>query len=95
MNDLQIISELRGVLADADTRTWELVESLEYSLERDPRYSDQERAAVQHLRSAISDLIAAKRAGLNPHTSNASVALTSIESSLLKRTTGLDGWPLR
>ena len=95
MDELQILAELRKCLADADAQTWDLVERLGSSLEGDPRHSDYERTLVQRLRSGVTDLIAAKRDGFNLHTTNASVAITALETSIKKRTTGADGWPMR
>lgn len=95
MGDLEILAELRNALSDApDKRAWELVERLDSSLDSDPRTSDYERKALARLKSSVSDLIAAQRDGLNPYTSTASVQISALESSIRKRTTGPDGWPL-
>jgi hypothetical protein len=93
MDDLQILAELRTALPDAK-RAWLLVERLESSLDSDPRTSEYERGALARLKSSVSELIAAQRDGLNLHTSDASVAITALETSIRKRTTGPDRWPL-
>jgi len=93
VDDLALLVELRGAL-DQPRRAWELVERLGGSLEHDPRHSDYERALMSRLRAAVSEAIAAEREGLNSHHTNASVAITALETSIRKRTTGPDGYKL-
>jgi len=92
---LTLLSKLRGALSPGGSGDpWELVKRIESSLDADPRYSKAERELVARLRSGVSDVLLAHREGLNPHNGLASVAITALESSLKKRTTGTDGWPL-
>lgn len=92
-DDLGTIRQLRATLSrPADA--WPLVTRLETLLESDPRHSPAEQDLIRRLRSQISDLIAAEREGLNLHPSAASITLTALETSIRKRTTGADGWPL-
>ncbi|MDJ0979260.1 MAG: hypothetical protein QNI87_12105 [Erythrobacter sp.] len=98
--DLELLSELRDLLDQEPTETlciawWDRVLSVEASLEADPRTSEHEKKLVAQLRAAMSDLIRAYREGQNLHTSQASVAISALESSIQKRTTGADGWPLK
>jgi hypothetical protein len=74
--------------------SWAAVESLESSLESDPRYSDYEKQLVRRLKEQVSELIGAKRDGREPYAGSANVTVSALESSIRKRTTGADGWPL-
>lgn len=74
---------------------WTLTERIEASLEFDPRYSKGERGAVDRLRSAISGAIADVRAGHEIWVASIRLPLGSLRASVERRTTGLDGWPLR
>lgn len=95
MDDLALIAEIRTALSNLNMQAaWSGVQSLESTLERDPNYSHHEKQLIRQLRSQVSDVIAAKRNGLNPHTGSASATLTAVESSIRRRTTGADGWKL-
>ena len=96
---LEHLAELRSMLSKEPSETlclswWDRVLMVEASLEIDPNFSKNERETVAQLREGISDLILAWRNGQSLHISRASVAITSLEGSVKKRTTGEDGWPL-
>lgn len=98
-NTLEKLAKLRDAIeAATDERaaaeTWTLVEQIESDLEGDPRLSNNERQSLQHLKSGVSDFIRAHREGLNPYAGTAQIAISALVSSLRKRTTGEDGWPL-
>lgn len=94
MDTLQLIDELRTALATrSGDAVWDLVSLIDSSVETDPGTQD-ERALVRRLKSSVSDLIAARRDGLNADPSQSSVILTALESSIKRRTTGPDGWKL-
>jgi hypothetical protein len=77
MDDLDLIIEMRIALQGLNfDKCWDGTLTLESSLDQDPRYPPHERALVRQLRSQVSDLIAAKRDGLNLHPGSASATLT-------------------
>jgi hypothetical protein len=95
MDILQLIEELRAALqARSGDALWDLVSLIDSSLEGDPRASKDERALVRRLKTTVGDFIAARRDGLNAEPSQSTVLLTALESSVKRRTTGVDGWPL-
>jgi hypothetical protein len=92
MDELALIAQLRRALAEENAQAaWSAVQTIEVSLELDPRYSAAEKQLVRNLRSQVSDFIATKRDGLHPY---AGATVTALESSIRKRTTGPDGWKL-
>ncbi len=97
---LELIESLRtrlspdASLAEAES-WWPIVQSIEATLEFDPRYSKQEKETVGRIRQWVSEAILAVRQGLNPQCSPIGVSLTALRSSLERRTIGGDGWPLR
>jgi hypothetical protein len=95
MDTLELIGELRTALSTrSGDAVWELVSLVDSSLDIDPRATQDERALVRRLKSSVSDLIAARRDGLNAETSPSTVVLTALESSIRRRTTGPDGWKM-
>ena len=95
METLDLIDELRTALgARSGDAVWDLVLLIDSSLETDPGATQDERALVRRLRSSVSDLIAARRDGLNADVGSSSVILTALEGSIKRRTTGPDGWKL-
>ena len=93
METLKLIDELRTVLGDrSGDAVWDLVSLIDSSLEADPGSSSDERALVRRLKSSVSDLIAARRDGLNAELGQSNVILSALESSIKRRTTGPDGW---
>jgi len=96
---LEKLADLRQALLlqaspDQQANAWDLVMSIESDLDSDARCSDLERGHVRRIRQGVSDVIAAHNQGLNPVLSLALIPIGSLESSLRKRTTGVDGWPL-
>lgn len=97
---LALIAELQKILTPATSnadakRRWELVQLIEGSLDSDARYSKQERQIVANLKSGVSNVIAAHRDGLNPVYSLALIPLYALNDSIMRRTIGLDGWPMK
>lgn len=68
---------------------------LETQLQLESGYSNSEKGLMHDLRGAFTDLISAHRQHLHPHTSRASVLINALETSIKRRTTGADGWPIR
>jgi len=76
METLQLIDELRTALGDrSGDAVWDLVSLVDSSLETDPGATSDERALVRRLKSNVSDLIAARRDGLNVEVSQLNVIL--------------------
>lgn len=95
MDELALIAQLRTAFAEESAQAaWSAVQSIEASLELDPRYSAAEKQLVRNLRAQVSDFIAAKRDGLHRYGGSAGATVTALESSIRKRTTGPDGWKL-
>ncbi len=95
MDTLELIGELRTALgARSGDAAWQLVSLIDSSLETDPRATQDERTLVRRLKSSVSDLIAARRDGLNAEASVTTAIVTALESSIKRRTTGPDGWKL-
>lgn len=97
---LSLITDLKRVLTPSASsrdakRWWTLVQLIESSLDLDARYSKTERQLVSQLKSGMSEVIAARRDGLNPVYSLAFAPLYALENSIMRRTTGTDGYPLR
>ncbi len=95
MSELELIDQLHTALNEFDADTaWSAVQRIEGSLELDPRYSTSEKKLVEHIKSQVSDIIRAKREGLTPHIGSARATIGALATSIKKRTTGPDGWPL-
>ncbi|MDG4874164.1 hypothetical protein P9273_03505 [Mesorhizobium sp. WSM4935] len=101
MNDtLDLVEDLRKRLThdaplDEAMSWWDVVQRIESSLEFDRGRTKADGEAVERLKSAISEMIAAFRQGLHPEPGPARRALMSIQQSVERRTTGVDGYPLR
>jgi len=96
---LELLAELRQMLSEQATpgdrgKWWDTVLLIESSLETDPRFSQQEKSLMTRLRSGVSDVIAAHNKNLNAQFSLATMPLTALETSVKRRTTGADGWPI-
>lgn len=97
---LSLIEELSDTmsgdvtLAEAES-WWSMVLRIEGSLDFDPQYSKHERELIERLKTSVSHDIRAVREGRKPNNSLARVALTGLQHSIERRTTGADGWPLR
>lgn len=93
------LTELRAALSEppseeAFAKWWNLVQSIEFALQDQRGGGQREEGLMHDLRTAVSDIIAAHSRNLNPYVGRANVIITALESSLKKRTTGTDGWPL-
>ncbi len=90
---LILLAEARAELSSPSDKLWQLVERIDQRVNGDPATTDAERALVTQLRSEVSDVFLAHR---EAHTSSgsAAVTLTALESSIRRRSTGADGWPL-
>ncbi|RWC90050.1 MAG: hypothetical protein EOS32_28795 [Mesorhizobium sp.] len=93
---LSLIKQLYDALSDNATSEswWSLAQRIESSIEFDPRYSKHERETVARLKAGVSQALLAIREGREPFTSTRQ-ALTALQFSIERRTTGPDGWPLR
>jgi len=101
MDTLSLIAELQKSLRpdvtieDAE-KWWSLVVSIESSLDFDKRQPKEEKRLVQQLRSGVSDAIRQIREQWpSPSVSSAMVASGALRASVERRTTGIDGWPMR
>lgn len=84
-----------ATIEDAE-RWWSLVLSIESSLDFDNRQPKDEKRLVEQLRTAVSNAIRQIREQWpSPSVSSALVASGALKASVERRTTGIDGWPLR
>lgn len=80
---------------DDFARRWSIVETVEADLDNDPRTSPGERETFGQLASGVSGFIRDLREGVpSPGSHRARAAAVALRSSIGKRTTGPDGWPL-
>jgi len=78
------------------TAWWDRVQGIEASIATDPRASAYEKGVLQGLKRAVSEAIMnARDFGRAPEISRISVALTALQHSIERRTTGPDGLPIR
>ncbi|WP_411290231.1 hypothetical protein [Sphingorhabdus sp.] len=92
----EYVNELRDSLSENATdqdaaKWWTLVELMESSIARDIESNKSLKGNVRYLRSTVTDLIAARRDGLNPNYIAARVAVSALASKIAPRT-ALDGW---
>ncbi|GLK76699.1 hypothetical protein GCM10008171_19530 [Methylopila jiangsuensis] len=98
---LSKIAELeKSLRADANIedakKWWSLVESINYSLDFDSRQSKDERRLMEQLRGSVSSAIRQIREQWpSPNVSSVLVASGALKASIERRTTGIDGWPMR
>jgi hypothetical protein len=98
---LELLAELVALWATEPTldnliASYDKARLIRADLEFDSRTTKQERELLDQLDRGISAAIAQARDGHHPmslHT--ARVAASALQSSLERRTTGADGWPLR
>lgn len=86
--------EIHTASSENTSELWSHVEGLDIDLLSDPRCSEEERQLVAQLQSGVSDIIGALNESKTPYTHSTLVAISALESSLKRRTTGEDGWPL-
>jgi hypothetical protein len=100
MDILEIIAAFRRALQDAETvaefealRAW--VGKVEAALGIDRRVSAGEKQLLVSLAAAVGTAIFALDQNRYPDKGRISAALTGLQHSIERRTTGPDGWPLR
>ena len=101
MNILERIDKLqKSIKADSDPEEFEArwidCKTITYEIDDNKRSSTYERQLVMRLQAGVTDVMAAIRDGLpSPNISGVGVVLTALRSSIEKRTTGPDGWPIK
>jgi len=80
----------------ADATAWfDLYRLIESDVDIDPRTTKHERELLDQLNRGLSAGIVKVRRGHEPILNSAKVALSALQSSIERRTTGPDGRPLR
>jgi|GEM_PF-6982918 len=98
---LRIISDMaliinNDITAESHSRLWDLFRSLSSDLEFDSQTSQSEHDSLEQLERWLSHASAQINQGREkPHFGSAQVALSGIQSSIERRTIGVDGYPLR
>jgi len=78
----------------ATSEAWDALGMLELKLSLERGHSEYEQGLLRDLRRALSDFDLAQGQGLNADEGRARVVISALESSIMKRSTGTDGWPL-
>ena len=75
---------------------WRLWQSIEFDLDGDPNLTDQEKELVARSKHSLSQAISGISDGNKfVNTTGVSVNLNGLQASLERRTTGVDGWPIK
>jgi hypothetical protein len=87
VNDtLTLISQLRDELNRFPCATpdecWKTVQAIEACLDSDPEHRTKERLLIQHLKSAVSDIIAAHWEGLRVPSGLATLPLSALDGAI-------------
>lgn len=97
-DSLYFLRELRDLIArphsgKTTTDAWAALEMLELRIAAESGHDPKEKKLLASIRSSLSDYTLAQRKGLNPHFGSGSASLSALESSIMKRSFGEDGWP--
>jgi hypothetical protein len=99
MDILETIKALQKAIREGktiDPSWWDRCERIETSIKLDRRATAQEKQEVARLKQAVGNAILYNRkTSLFPDTHLIGAILSGLRTSIEKRTTGPDGWPLR
>lgn len=96
----KLIRDLQESLSpDADLPTaegwWDFFGRIEVSFYGDAGHGGREKELLTDLKAGLSDDMLAVRKGLIPDLGKTRRSLSALQSSVERRTVGVDGWPLR